>query len=473
LLTVVVCIATPRAAPPPETPVVERVEVSAVSVPVQVTLDGEPLRGLSTANFELFDRGKKQSLSALDVIDLELLKRPPDHGWAPQLPVAGRRHFLIVFDLSFTRPASIQRARRDMRQWVSNSLDPTDLVAVATYSVNRGPKLILNFSSDRDQIAKAITRLGELDVVDQHTDPLAFAVGALQDGGADMDFDTALEYGFSNAEENTLLDVLLRDVYQGASQRLFDQQRRQPIHRMSQTFGELAQLMRALQGRKYLIYLSEGFDSSLIFSDHRPERVLRANRALESGEMWRVDSTRRFGSGPTQSSIFAMLEEFRRADCVIQAVDVGEFRNSAGSRSLPAFTESLQLMANETGGELYRDFDDVGQALDEMLRMTSLTYVLWFTPRKISADGEFHRLKVKLKGVPKKAEVSHRPGYFAPAPRSARSAEQDRLALGQRIMAGQAGGSISTSILAAPFRKEPHRAFVPVLIEIDGPIWPA
>ena len=446
----------------------ERVEVHAVSVPVQVTLDGKPVRGLSAENFELFDRGKRRAIDGFQVIDLDLAARPRDTPMAADVPIAGRRHILFVFDLSFARPSSIALARREVREWLGGALDPTDLVAVSTFSVNRGSRLLLGFSTDRERVERAVDSLGAPDLGDTGADPFVVSAGVVQDDTASPTFDQALEYGFNSVELNTDESLLRRDVYQGATQRLVDQERRQPINRMAQTFGVLAQLMRSVEGRKYVVYLSEGFDSALVFSDWNSQRVLEANQALESGEMWRVDTARRFGSGTTEGAILKMLEEFRRADCVIHAVDLGAHRYGNSSRTVPSFSESLLLMANQTGGALHRDYDHVGDALNELMQATSVTYVLWFTPHDLERDGDFHPLKVKLRDVPGKAEVSHRAGYSAPRRFAEQGPDEARMAISQMITEGRDGGSLLTSVLAAPFRMDRDRAFVPVLVEIDG-----
>jgi len=471
LVVVVCCAAMAQEESERNSKTIERVEVFSVSVPVQVTLRGEPVRGLTADNFALFDRGKRQKIDGFEVIDLEMIGRPEEQTWDSDIPMAGRRHFLVVFDMSFAGPASIKLARREIREWVADSLDPTDLVAVATFSVSGGPRLLLSFTSDREQIVHAVDNLGSLDLADKGTDPLAISTGAVVDEtNAMLGFARDLEYGYSTqAGAVDAQSLAQRDTYLGATQRVVDQERRHPITRMSRTFGNLARMMRSVEGRKYVVYLSEGFDSSLIFADHAPDRVLRDSASLESGDLWLVDSARRFGSGPTQASIMEMLEEFRRADCVIQAVDLGKFRNPHGIRTVPSFTESLLLMANHTGGSLYRDYDDVGAALDELLRATSVTYVLWFTPKGTKKkDGSFHNLKVKLKDAPKGAEASHRAGYHVPTPLAAQNGEELRLSVGQMIMSGEDGGALSTSVLAESFRLEENRGLVPVLVEIDG-----
>ncbi|HXO29301.1 MAG TPA: hypothetical protein VOA80_18270, partial [Thermoanaerobaculia bacterium] len=64
----------PRAAPlaPPagSGPLSETTEVVAVEVPVQVVRDGEPVRGLAAADFEVYEGRKRLPLTGFEVLDL-------------------------------------------------------------------------------------------------------------------------------------------------------------------------------------------------------------------------------------------------------------------------------------------------------------------------------------------------------------------------------------------------------------------
>ena len=48
----------------------ETTEVVVVEVPVQVIKDGEPVRGLTAADFELYDGRKKVEITGFEVLDL-------------------------------------------------------------------------------------------------------------------------------------------------------------------------------------------------------------------------------------------------------------------------------------------------------------------------------------------------------------------------------------------------------------------
>ncbi len=446
----------------------ERVSVVSVEVPVQVTLSGNPLRGLTRGQFVILSGGKEQEITSFREIDVALLQTEDPGRLDPHVPMAGRRHFLIVFDLALSSAGSIARARKHVLDWFGDSLHSTDLVAVATYSGTRGPQLLLNFTSDRNQAMLAIANLGMPVAAVGGSDPLGLAIGRSEGDTFDSAYTQGRLDGSYLSFDDDNVGNALRDIYDGSYEPLANQGRRQPIRRLGSQFGALARLLNSVKGRKHVVFLSEGFDASLVFAEDDAESVELMNTAVESGEIWRVDSAKRFGSGPTRTILLDMLEEFRKADCVIQAVDLKGLGLDAGERVLPSSSDGLFLLANETGGEVYRSFSNLGKALDSVLSHTSVTYLLSFSPKSTDGDGKFHRLKVKLKDAPKKARVTHRPGYFGSGSRGAVTAEQRRLVVGERILEGREGGEIATSLLAAPYRFAEGTSVVPILMEIDG-----
>ncbi len=446
----------------------ERVSVVSVEVPVQVTLSGDPLRGLTRDQFVVLSGGKKQEITSFREVDVALLQTEDTGRVDPYVPIAGRRHFLIVFDLALSSAGSISRARKHVLDWFGDSLHSTDLVAVATYSGNRGPQLLLNFTSDRNQAMLAIANLGMPVAVAGGTDPLGLAIGRSEGDTFDNAYTRGRLDGSYLSFDDDNVGNALRDIYDGSYEPLVNQGRRQPIRRLGSQFGAMARLLNSVKGRKHVVFLSEGFDASLVFAEDDAESVKLMNTAVDSGEIWRVDSAKRFGSGPTRSILLTMLEEFRRADCVIQAVDLKRLGLDTGERVLPSSSDGLFLLANETGGEVYRNFSNLGKALDSVLSHTSVTYLLSFSPESALGDGKFHRLKVKLKDAPKKARVTHKPGYFAVGSGGALTAGQRRLVVGERILEGREGGEIATSVLAAPYRFGKGTSIVPILMEIDG-----
>lgn len=442
----------------------EAIEVITVEVPVQVVRDGEPVTGLTAENFEIYDGRKRQPITGFDVVDLrEAAPRPgtPIQG----VPLSARRHFLLLFDLSFSDPAVIARARHAALDLVEQDFHPTDVVAVATYTNQHGPNLVLGFTPDRRQIRLAVETLGLPQLLERVSDPLAFVIG-------NPDLMDADQTGSEGTGGGGLGEALFLENMQDLSigfDRADRGEQQGRVLALTTGLEDLAKVLRDVDGRKYVVYLSEGFDAEVILGTDDAERSREMAAAVANNESWRVDSEERYGSTGSLTALNSMLEEFRRADATIQAVDVGGLRAGHDSRARSGGQDSLFMMANETGGELYRNYNDLGGAMEAMLERTSVTYVLAFQPSDLEFDGDFHRLRVELKGVPRGTRAIHRPGYFAPRPYSERSALEKRLEAAEKILSGTDSGILSTSVVAAPFRAEAGRAYVPVLIEIDGP----
>ena len=438
----------------------ESTEVLVVEIPVQVIKDGEPVRGLTANDFEVFDGRKKQEIVGFEVLDLAA---PAAQGSSAAIPAAARRHFLMMFDLTFSEPKAILKAREAAKD-VVGSLHPSDLVAVATYS-SQGPQLILGFTPDRQQTTTAIETLGAPKAIERSPDPLRLMI-VQNEGVSQVVGGRPPSEGRAAVEEQIAVFLEEANADNKRANRV-DQSRQ--VTALTRSFADLAKLMSTVEGRKYVVYLSEGYDSSTMTGTTDQAQQEAMNTASQSGEIWNVDSDEKFGSTKTTNDVEKMLEEFRRADCVIQAVDIGGLR--AGADQAPRRTggkESLFQMAKSTGGELYENFNDLSAAMDQMLKRTGVTYVLAIQPDSMKSDGAYRRLKVELKSGARGTRVVHRPGYYAPKPYTQQSPLEKLLQTANQVTSGEDSGTVGTSVLAAPFKVAGDKAYVPVLIEVDG-----
>ena len=449
-----------RAAEPTFT---ETASVVAVEIPVQVNVDGEPVRNLTAANFEVTDNRKRQEITGFTVVDLQAA--PAATPAAAAEGVALRRHFLMLFDLSFSEPAAVVRARAAARELVTEQLHPTDLVGVAVYVASKGAQLLLGFTSDRRQIELALDTLGTPELIDRNPDPLGVMLASLDSDLGSRSGNTTSTEARAAIDEAVLENI--RDFAQMSAKSERENQGAR-VTAMTRSFADLARMMNAVRGRKYVVYLSQGFDAKLLTGDAEAASSQETRSAAESGEIWNVDSDQMFGSSKVQNDLEQMLEEFRRADCVIQAVDIGGLAAGNDQRARPSGKDALFTMAKDTGGEFYQNFNNLGAAMGSMLRRTSVTYVLTIQPTDLPADGKYRKLSVKLKNAPKGARVVHRPGYYAPKPFRERAPVEKQLQAAELVMGGVEGGSVGARVLAAPFQQAGERAYVPVLIEVPG-----
>ena len=440
-------------------------EVIVVEVPVQVTKDGRPVRGLTAENFEVIDGRKRRDLIGFDVYDLSISESDPSRMATP-IPAAAQRHFMLFFDLSFSDPGSIVRARHAAKELVSTGLNPTDLVGVATYSASSGSKLILGFTSDRRQVEVAIDTLGLPQLVESRRDPLGLTFANMPESWGTTATPSPGRGGIDVEAE--VREAVTR--METSSRRASD---RNDILALASSMTEVAELLQSVDGRKYLVYLSEGFNSSIVLGQgggstrEEQQAIQRQNDAAAYGDYQDVDSNLRFGDTSTQNDLGRMLQEFVRADTVIQAVDIGGLRAGSDVRPRRESKQGLFMMADGTGGEFFENFNNLTVAMEKMLDRTSVTYVLAFQADDLKLDGEFHKLKVKLKGDPKGARLNYRPGYFAPKPYSDVS-QRERIFSAASLLYGDSSGLVGTAALAAPFEIAQELAYVPTLIEIRG-----
>jgi len=444
----------------------EVTEVIVVEVPVQVTKDGKPVRGLTADDFEVFDGRKQQDLIGFDAYDLSFSSGNLALE-TRRVPAAAQRHFFLLFDLSFSDPASIVRARHAAKELVATGLNPTDLVGVATYSAASGSKLILGFTSDRSQVEVAIDTLGLPQLVESRRDPLGLTFADMPESWGTTSSGSADRRGIINVDAEVREAVTRME---SSTQRASD---RNDILALTSSLTEVAELLRSVDGRKYLVYLSEGFNSSIVLGQgggatrEEQQAIQKQNDAAAYGDYQDVDSNLRFGDTSTQNALGSMLQEFVRADCVIQAVDIGGLRAGADVRPRRENKQGLFMMADATGGDFFENFNNLTVAMENMLERTGVTYLLAFQAGDLKLDGEFHKLKVKLKDGPKGARLAYRPGYFAPRPYSEIS-QRERIFSAASRLYGDASGQVGTATLAAPFEIGSQLAYVPTLIEIRG-----
>ncbi len=172
---------------------------------------------------------------------------------------------------------------------------------------------------------------------------------------------------------------------------------------------------------------------------------------MANGQSYFVDNDQRFGNTGVQGNLNRMLDEFRRADCVIQAVDIGGLRAGADERARPSGEGALFYIANETGGELFKDANNLREPLDRVLERTSVTYLLTFERSDLKTDGAYHRLKVKAK-LPGGARLTHRAGYYAPRPFQQLDPLEKNLLASDGIASAAPKRDLDLNVLAAPFR---------------------
>jgi VWFA-related protein len=427
----------------------ETINVHLVEVPVTVVDRlGNPVRGLTAANFELFDRGTRRPITNFEAIDFasaELSKTT-----SPLNPAA-RRNFILLFDLSFSSPVGRSKAQNAAKNFIARGMGRRDLAAVATIDVDRGFRMITALTTDRNLLGAAIANPRTF----VSADPLRIAGSTLLETPSN---DAAARADVSAVDDFTA------DIARG-EKKLNDQYNRSRVERQLHLLGDLGRVLRVLPGRKQVILFTEGFDPRLVRGRDVHSSADEQDDADQttSGNLWRVDTDARYGSSMTMKILADMARSLRGSDVVLHAVDIQGVRvqnDENGSRINS--NDALHLLSRPTGGEVFKNSNDVNTDLEKMLRSQDVVYVLGFSAPS-SADGKFHELKVKVTGVPS-ANVFHRAGYYESG---SESVLERSLSNAEIILNDLPQNDVHVAALAAAFPRSGTGA-VPLVLDIDG-----
>lgn len=448
-LGLLLALALPLAA---QTTFEEKLTVTYIEIPVTVLgKDGNPVRGLTKENFDVSDDGRKRAVESFEAIDFAANETAKS---VSPLNPASRRNFLLLFDMSYSNPTTIGRAQQAARSFISRSIGRRDLVSIGVVDIDRGFRFLTAFTSDRELLLAAIA------------DPKNFRTNdPLQISGT-----SSIEAAPQNAaglgqNESIALENMI-DIARQAD-RLSDSLSRTRVRREVEMLSSVARSLQKLAGRKHLVLLSEGFDPRLVTGRDigETEEQEEEARAISHGEVWKVDSDKRFGSADSMKSIDLMADAFRKADVVLHAVDIQGVRVQNDVRSGAKFNSNggLFLLADSTGGTVFRNSNDISAEFDRLTRQHEVVYVLGFHV-PVARPGQFHNLKVKLVNVPG-ARVQHRGGYYDPG---SESTIERALTTAEVIVNDMPQDAIAVAALAASFPTGGPTAQVPVVLEIDG-----
>ena len=439
----------------------ETIEVSIVEVPV-VVVDraGNPVRGLSEKNFEIFDDGKKRPMTSFDVIDFA--SRESMSAISPFNPVA-RRSFLLLFDLAYSSPKSLTRAQEAARRFVKEGLRPRDLVAVASVDIDKGWHLLTSFTSDRPLIDAAIDN----PIAFRGADPLGISnqtssfIASLQQPG--MDNMMANRVSFAGEAARRELEMTHSMAY------LNESLQRQRVDRQVESLSAMAKLLNSLPGRKQVILLSEGLPAKYLTGRdvhdskaeaEQAEKIIRGTWASKDASLGDADIDARFGNTATQTLVERMTRYCKRSDVVLHAIDIQGVRvqNDTFEGARINSNAGLAALARPTGGNVFENVNSIGENFQRLMHQQEVVYVLGFRAPS-SKPGNFHQLKVKVNGIGFGGRVEHREGYYE----SAVNSLDRRLSDAEIVMNDLPQSGIRVSSFVAPLRGQ-----VPVILEIEG-----
>ncbi len=461
-----------------------QVEVNYVDIDAVVTDErGNFVPNLTKADFELLDDGKPQEIDAFSLVDIPLPTSSPRASVSiPAVsdvrsnaqPISGRLYVIVLDDLNVS-PLRTKVVVNAARQFIERHFAPNDMAAI-TYTSGR-TEGTQEFTSERALLLAAIDRFRGrklrstvLEKADQY---FTQHLKELELNKPDADD--------PSAPTGPPQSATIRGP-KGYSDITTDADDFERGHRAQQVLGALKRLSEMMDGvrgrRKAVLMFSEGIDYPIydIFGSQAATTVMAATRdaiaaaARANVSFFAVDPRGLVGMNSEAIELNAAADPHLGFDAKGLLAD------------MYLSQDSLRTLADETGGYAAVNANDVGRALDRIVRANSTYYVLGYYPKEPRRDGRFHKIEVRVKrpGL----RVSARKGYVSPRILSAEDRlKQERERERGRGRAGAAETStelrevltqplqrngLTLTVQAAPFKGPSRQASVALAVEVDA-----
>jgi len=425
---------------PTEAPEEQKFEVKTELMEVRAVVtdrDGRIIENLKKEDFELLENDQSQEISFFSVSQVEsersesaaVKETDAAKGAAGQRRIQERmieppvRTTLMYVDnlhLSFTSLNSVKQA---LRRFINERLTEQDMVALATSGQTLG--LAQQFTRDRQLLDYAIEqiRLGPVrfesiyspnlaaDVVADRQDAIQLAVDIVR-REQNIDCPCSMVRAFAGSKA---LQILAEDSYS-----------RQNTLSILKDFTEQ---MIGLPGKRMIVIFSDGFtmrDSRGDIYNNEIQSVI--NRAVRSGVVvYSIDAkglrpppTIDASIGRTNPNVLSGPEaimvdpgpdsgldpQLRDARCPKDPPDARCFPPHPGmlASSVNTFEreklDGLHAIAEETGGKLFTDTNDLSGALGRAFDANRFYYVLSYYLPESSDNRQFRSIKVRVRNHP-------------------------------------------------------------------------
>ena len=436
--------------------------IDVMSIHVGVTdADGAFVSGLGIEDFELSIDGRPRVLvDALEVSDgtrVEELLLPADpslHPPAvfttaavppPRLPPAARRHFLLFFDLTLANQRSLRYARGAMLKFVQDTVLPSDVLGLATYSPRRGLEVPVAFTTNHRRVEEVLGAFASERVI-EGADPGGTGVDAAGRGAVASDnirerfepmggmFSLAAMRAFDAAGEATRMIRGAEDMLRGLKL-LFD-------------------AMAPEQGRKHVLFFSNGLPNE-VFTQGR----FRDEAGDTIGSALGTDTVIHTFS-PDSLTVAGYPDASQR----IVEGDPRTWDPTSGLGSSFGERDVMHFLSNETGGTATFYASDLDSGLAEVEATTRSFYVLAFR----MTDEDHKRVELEVRARRPGVEVAWAPSELElMGSGDQRTALQSRLELASALESAADRADLRMELRAMPISVRNGFGRAAIVVQVD------
>jgi VWFA-related protein len=404
--------------------------INFVRVDVIVTdKKGQQVVDLKQSDFEVTEDKQPQSIEQFRLIKVDGNPRPGEppprqirtvEDAEVELARDDVRLFVIFFDDYHVRLGNSLSVKDPLSRFVREQLRPNDVVAVM-YPLM--PVNDLNFTRNPDTILSAINNFQ----------------------GRKFDYTPRNQFEEQYARYPTeVVEQVRNDVV------------------MTALRGLATRLGGLRESRKSIIYVSEGLQASLPPQMRRGDATMPATPGVTGGMLGENSTREQTAEFFSQSDLYSRMREVyataNRNNAAFYALDPRgltpfeyDINEGAGfeadKRALQATGDTLRVLAEETDGRAIVNRNDLEKGLAQMVRDSSVYYLLGYNSSAAPTDGKFHEISVRVKrpGV----DVRARKGYWAYTTEDLVKSKTPAVEVAKPVQ--QALASIATSVQAARY----------------------
>lgn len=459
---------------------VVRISTNLVQLDAVVTdKDGNPMKDLTAADFEVLQDGKSQKIVSLSYVNTDISEQPvalkKTDKKAPLAPPirtrlenAGRVLTFVVDDGNCSASGlGMMAARQALEKFVNEQMRPDDLVAI--YQTRSGSSVLQQFTSDKAQLMRVVRKI-------RWYPPR----GMCSNEGTGDFFDRAR----SNTSSKTVNGI------PGTFESEMDRASRNKIENRARDnqvvglIGVLRYITRGLQrvsGRKTVFLLSDGIplfatESELRGPANSPMATMKisdaggvmrdlidsANRASVVFNTVDVRGVMLSGGGISAQDEFDGLGG--RSGNINATSQLGAMRGAAISNS----QSGMSYLANETGGRFYHDANDLSIPVRRALNLEKGYYLIGYQPDEDTFKSKrFNKIEIKVKRP--ELSVRSRSGFFGVTDESMRTKKRTGDSeLYEAIAAPLPNSGLNLQLTAFFGNTESEGSFVRTFVYLDG-----
>lgn len=375
--------------------------VNLVLVPVIVRdSQGKPIDGLLRSDFQVFDRGKLQSISSFSVIKHAPAATAPTPTGSPGA-IAGQappeRYIAYLFDDLNSSAGDLMIVKKAAIGQISANMDPGDRVAI--YSTSG--QTTLEFTDNKAQLEEAINKI-QARLLYQNTGQQCPDISYYM---ADLIVHKNDQQALNAATQETLACMNMTSTQVKSAETMAQSAARQELSLGEENTRVALSVIKSLirhmgskPGQRLIVLASPGFlaETSEAISDKAEILDLAATMNVTVNSL-------------NVQGLFTTSMDASQAGAYSQ--NVQHLISQYHSESALAAEDILAELADGTGGTFFHNNNDLNEGFRRVSALPEVAYVLGFSPQQLKPDGSFHRLKIVVNKSG--ASLEARRGYYA------------------------------------------------------------